>query len=359
MRKIALVNQKGGCGKTTTAINLACFLAGEGKKVLLIDLDPQGHAGVGLGVKGDHVENTIYEVLLGEIPISEAIQTLSGNLDAVLSDVVLSAFEQVMAGGHEREYKLAQSLVDIENNYDYLIIDSPPSVGLLTFNGLVAAEEVIIPVDPSFFSLHGLGKLLETIRIIEETVKHQISIRILATNIDRRTNFCKNVVETLNARFPENCFETAINSCTKLREAASYGKAIADYDKYSAGYRDYENLAMEVLLEETEMKDKSFTLESLLETEGRLEKQEEREIVFKLEASEGAMVQIAGDFNKWVPEPLHLAESQGRALWHKTIPLRQGSYEYKYLVNGLWMPDPDNERTVEDSYGGVNSIINV
>ena len=151
MRKIALVNQKGGCGKTTTAINLACFLAGEGKKVLLIDLDPQGHIKVGLAAKVDHPENTVYEVLLGEIPISEAIQTIDENLDVVLSDVVLSAFEQVMAGEHEREYRLAQSLVDIENDYDYLIIDSPPSVGLLTFNGLVAAEEVIIPVDPSFF----------------------------------------------------------------------------------------------------------------------------------------------------------------------------------------------------------------
>ena len=129
-----------------------------------------------------------------------------------------------MAGGNEREYKLAQSLVDIENDYDYLIIDSPPSVGLLTFNGLVAAEEVIIPVDPSSFSLHGLGKLLDTIQIIEERVDHQLSIKILPTNIDRRTNFCKGVVETLKARFPENCFETIINTCTKLREAASLRK---------------------------------------------------------------------------------------------------------------------------------------
>ncbi len=359
MRKIALVNQKGGCGKTTTAINLACFLAGEGKKVLLIDLDPQGHAGLGLGAKVDHTEESIYEVLLGEMPISEAIQTLSENLDAVLSDVVLSAFEQVMAGGNEREYKLAQSLVDIENDYDYLIIDSPPSVGLLTFNGLVAAEEVIIPVDPSFFSLHGLGKLLDTIEIIEERVRHQLSIKILATNIDNRTNFCKGVVETLKARFPENCFETIINTCTKLREAASLGKSIADYDKYSAGFRDYQNLAIEILIEETEMKDKGYTLASLLEAEGRLEQQEEREIVFKLEAPEGAMVQIAGDFNDWVPESLHFTEFQGRPVWHKTISLRQGSYEYKYLVDGRWITDPANERTADDAYGDVNSVISL
>ena len=130
MRKLILVNQKGGCGKTTTAVNLACCLADEERKVLLIDLDPQGHAGLGLGVKVDQVEHTIYEVLLGEIPIENAIQELNENLDAVLSDVVLSAFEQVMAGAQEREHKLTQSLVDIENDYDYVIIDSPPSVGL-------------------------------------------------------------------------------------------------------------------------------------------------------------------------------------------------------------------------------------
>jgi chromosome partitioning protein len=357
MRKIALVNQKGGCGKTTTAINLARFLAAEGKKVLLIDLDPQGHAGLGLGAKGEQAEKTIYEVLLGEVPISEAIQTVGENLDLVLSDVVLSAFEQVMAGGHEREFKLAQSLVDIEDDYDYLIIDSPPSVGLLTFNGLVAAEEAIIPVDASSFSLHGLEKLLETIQIIEEKVDHRLFVKILATNIDRRTNFCKDVVESLRARFPKNCFKTIINTCTKLREAASRGKAIAEYNESCAGFRDYQDLAMEILKQEAAMKKKGFTIGALLEAEGLLKSPVEREVVFKLEAPETAMVQIAGDFNEWVPESLHFTESQGRALWHKTISLRQGSYEYKYLVDDRWIPDPDNETTADDAYGGINSVI--
>jgi chromosome partitioning protein len=359
MRKIALVNQKGGCGKTTTAINLAHFLAGEGKKVLLIDLDPQGHAGLGLGAEVDHAEKTIYEVLLGKIPISEATQTLKENLDAVLSDVVLSAFEQVMAGASEREYKLTQSLVEVEKNYDYLIIDSPPSVGLLTFNGLVAAEEVIIPVDSSFFSIHGLGKLLDTIRIIEERVRHQLNIKILATNVDLRTNFCRSLVETLKARFPENCFDTMIKTCTRLREAASEGKAIAEFDKHCAGFRDYRSLTREILDEEPEMLARGFTLESFLAAEGRLKLQPEREILFRVEAPEGAVVQIAGDFNEWVPESLDFTESQGRPLWHKTISLRPGSYEYKYLVDGRWIADPANDSTVEDAYGGVNSLISL
>jgi len=161
----------------------------------------------------------------------------------------------------------------------------------------------------------------------------------------------------LRDRFPENCFETIINTCTTLREAASRGKAIAEYNKSCAGFRDYQDLAMEILNEETEMKEKGFTIGSLLEAEGLLKSPVEREIVFKLEAPEGAMVQIAGDFNEWVPESLHFTESQGRPLWHKTISLRQGSYEYKYLVDDRWIPDPDNETTADNAYGGVNSVI--
>jgi len=359
MRKIALVNQKGGCGKTTTAINLASFLAHAGKKVLLIDLDPQGHAGLGLGAKVQQDDRTIYEVLLGEIPIREAIQELGENLDAVLSDVVLSAFEQVMAGAVEREYKLIHSLFDIEDDYDYLIMDSPPSVGLLTFNGLVAAEEVIIPVDPSFFSLHGLGKLLNTIDIIQERVNHEITIRILPTNIDRRTNFSREMVETLRSRFPENCCKTIINTSTKLREAASQGKPISDYDENCAAFHDYHSLTREILDKETEVMARSFSFGSLLAAEGRLESPVAREIVFKLEASKDAAVQIAGDFNEWIPEPLHFSESEDKQLWHISIPLHPGSYEYKYLVDGEWMPDPDNDSTVEDAYGGVNSIVSL
>jgi chromosome partitioning protein len=357
MRKIALVNQKGGCGKTTTAINLASFLAHAGKKVLLIDLDPQGHAGLGLGAHVHQDDNTIYEVLLGEIPIGEAIQGLRENLDAVLSDVVLSAFEQVMAGAVEREYKLTHSLLDIEDDYDYLIMDSPPSVGLLTFNGLVAAEEVIIPVDPSFFSLHGLGKLLDTIEIIQERVNHEITITILPTNIDRRTNFSRDVVETLQSRFPENCCKTIINTSTKLREAASQGKPINEYDENCAASHDYHSLTREILDKETEVMARSFTFDSLLAAEGRLKSPVASEIVFKLEASRDAAVQIAGDFNGWIPEPLHFSESQGKQLWHIAIPLQPGSYEYKYLIDGEWLSDPDNDRTVEDRYGGMNSVV--
>jgi chromosome partitioning protein len=359
MRKMALVNQKGGCGKTTTAVNLASCLAGKGRKVLLIDLDPQGHAGLGLGVKPDQIQESIYEVLSGKIQIIEAIKTLEKNLDAVFSNVVLSAFEQVMAGVPEREFRLAEGLRDIEEDYEYLIIDCPPSVGLLTFNALMACDEVIIPVDSSSFSVHGLAKLLETIQLIEQKAGHELTFRILATNMDRRTNFSNRVVETLRARFPKNCFKTGINTCTRLREAASAGKPIAEYDQHCAAFLDYQQLMKEILRQEAKMKAKSFALKSFVEAKEKVKEPMEKEVAFIIEAPEDAGVQIAGDFNNWVPESLDLTHSHGRPVWQKAIRLSPGLYQYKYLVDGRWVSDPSNKKAADNLLGSTNSVINV
>ena len=352
MRKIALVNQKGGCGKTTTAVNLASCLAGKGRKVLLIDLDPQGHAGLALGVKPDQIEESIYEVLSGKMPSREAIKTVGKNLDAIFSNVVLSAFEQVMAGVPEREFRLAEGLRDIEEDYEYLIIDCPPSVGLLTFNALMACDEAIIPVDSSSFSVHGLAKLLETIKLIEQKAGHRLMFKILATNMDRRTNFSNRVVETLRARFPRNCFKTGINTCTRLREAAAAGKPIGAYDKHCAAFLDYQQLMKEILRQEAKKKAKSFALKAFVEAK-------EKEVAFIIEAPEDASVQIAGDFNSWTPESLHLTHSHGRPVWQKAFRLSPGLYQYKYLVGGRWVSDPGNKKRADDFFGGKNSVINV
>jgi hypothetical protein len=225
----------------------------------------------------------------------------------------------------------------------------------------MASEEVIIPVDPSFFSLHGLGKLLDTIQIIEEKVGHKLSIKILATNIDRRTRFGKNVVEKLQTGFPEDCYKTFINTCTRLREAASFGQPIIEFDKRCSACRDYKNLTEEILNEETEkMAKMSAVAYGLkLESEDRLKQPAQRGIVFTLEAPEDAIVQIAGDFNNWVPEGLHLTRSMTKPLWQKLIPLKPGTYQYKYLIDGRWTHDPANDRLADDFLGGMNSVLNV
>ena len=342
MRRIALVNQKGGCGKTTTAINLSSCLAEKGRKVLLIDLDPQGHSGLGLGITSSQIQETIYEALSGETQISEVIHTIRENLDIIFSNVVLSAFEQKMAGAPAREFRLKQCLMGLENTYDYIILDCPPSIGLLTFNALIASDEAIIPVDSSAFSLNGLGKLLETIQLIEKKIGHELIVRVLPTNIDRRTNFSTYLVETLKSRFPKNCLKTFINSCTRLKEAAYHGKPIIEYDKYCAAFEDYQELAREIIRQEARV---------------RRILQKTKRISFVLEAPENANVQIAGDFNNWVPVGLHLIEAEGKKVWQADIPLMPGTYEYKYVVNGNWMPDPANDKTVEGTFGGINSVI--
>ena len=345
MRKIALVNQKGGCGKTTTAINLASSLASRGKKVLLIDMDPQGHSGLGLGIQPDQMETSTYEVLLGSIPLQQAILVLNENLAGVFSNVVLSAFEQQLAGLPEREYKLSHCLEGTSDQYDFLIIDCPPSVGLLTFNALLAADEVIIPVDPSSFSLNGLEKLLETLQLIQKRTGHTLPFTILATNIDRRTNFGRAIIDSLQTRFPGNSFKTFVNVCTRLREAASLGKPINEYDRHSTACRDYNDLSEEVL--------------ARTPAELPRESSKKREIVFSLRAPHEATVLIAGDFTDWVPRQLRLTEALDGPLWQTTMRLRPGTYQYKYLVDGQWLPDPSNHKKIENNFGSSNSIISI
>ena len=358
MRKITLVNQKGGCGKTTIAINLASCLAEKGEKVLLIDLDPQGHSALGLGYKPDQSGNSLYEVLLGEIPIEEAIHKLKDNLDIIYSDVVLSAFEQVMAGVEGREFKLTQCLKPIQHDYRYLIIDSPPSVGLLTFNGLMASSEIIIPVDPSTFSLNGLGNLLETIKIIEAKVKHQLSIKIVPNNIDMRTNFSRKMVEKLKEIFPVHCLNSFVNSCTALKDAASLGKPILDYDRKCNAFRDFQNLTHEIINSADDTVVETLDLSTIMKTEYMMNPST-KGVVFSLEAPADASVQIAGDFNNWVPEALYMRNLQGKSTWLKAISLKPGAYAYKYVLNGNWISDPANDDTVDDHRGGENSFIQV
>ena len=317
-------------------------------------------------------------MLLGQAPVTRAIRTLRERLDAVLSDVILAAFELVMAGAQERELKLKQALDEVPAHYDYLIIDSPPSLGLLTFNALLASEEAIIPVEPSFFSLQGLQRLLETIQVVESKANHRLSVKVLATSFDRRTNFCREMFSLLQARFPEHFLATVIRNCTALREAARQGKPIGEYDQKCSAFADYQALAREVLNRESmwttthgstidlerlnlaELAVETGTISaSILEAASGSRQPAAREVIFSLEASAQAVVQLAGNFNNWVPESLQFTDSHGTQVWHKTISLNPGSYEYKYVVDGRWLLDPHNSRAIHDPYGGLNSVLNV
>jgi len=251
MRVIASANQKGGCGKTTTAINLSSSLALKGQKVLLVDFDPQAHATMGLNVKPGDLEKSIYDVVTPNkdkpLGIEDILIPIRDNFDLAPSDIILSAFEQELSGLEGREDRLLQAIQPLKGKYDYVVIDCPPSIGHLCFNALRAAEEVIIPIDMSLFSLRGVSKLLEMIILLKDKVGHDVRSRALITMFDRRTRYSRIVLEKVKAEFQTDVFETVIRYNIRLRETADFGLPVGDFDKHSIGHADYENLAEEIL----------------------------------------------------------------------------------------------------------------
>jgi chromosome partitioning protein len=252
MRTIAIINQKGGCGKTTTSINLAACLARLGQKTLLVDMDPQGHCGVGLAVPEEQIERTIYDTLIEDVDgrpakISDVVWQIASDFDLAPSNIKLSAFEQVFAGRTGREDRLSKSLATAGSTYQWAIIDCPPSVGLITFNALKACDEVVVPVETGYFSLHGLAKMMETLEVMKDRCGRDILIRVLPTLYDTRTKLAREVLSELRAKFRDYLMESTVNFNTKLKEAASFGQPITEYDPGSRGYKDFVNLARELM----------------------------------------------------------------------------------------------------------------
>jgi chromosome partitioning protein len=254
MRVIAIANQKGGCGKTTTAINLSASLARNGRKVLLIDMDPQGHAGKGLDVENDETKPTIYNVFCNfegkNNTLDHVTRQIGENFFIAPSNLSLSIIEQVLSMTDGRETRLKQAIERSRQSYDYIVIDCPPSLGLLTFNSLMASSEVFIPIDMGFFSLHGTSRLLSIVDMVRNKTGHAIRAKFIATQYDRRTKISDEILSDIRNHFKHSMFTTLINSNVKLREAARAGKSIIEYEKRCAGYRDYMALAEEVIREE-------------------------------------------------------------------------------------------------------------
>lgn len=248
MRIIAIANQKGGCGKTTTAINLSACLAAKKHPVLLIDLDPQAHASLGLNLKTSDPPHSIYDVFLRLRQLDEIIcEDVYPGLDLAPADSRLYGMDLELGWDIDQESILLNQMKHLNDRYEIIVLDCPPNLGVLTLNALRAADEVIVPVEPSFFSLHGFGKLMETVEVLKTKANHPLVVRALATIVNLRTRFSKEVLDEIRTHFGPATFRTVIRATVRLREAVSHGVPICSYDEESLGAADYDALAQEVL----------------------------------------------------------------------------------------------------------------
>ncbi len=398
MRTIAVINQKGGCGKTTISINLASALAGAGKRTLLVDMDPQSHCAVGLAVPEEQIEQSIYDVLISAgreepVQLREILWEIGERLELAPASIDLAAFEQQMAGVAGREDSLKYVLEQLDDGYDLVVLDCPPSIGLLTFVALRAATDVIVPVDTGYFSLHGLSKQLDTLSVLCKQCPGQINVKILASMYDIRTRIGREILAELRKNFTDKMFKTVVNFNTKLKEATSLGQPINEYDTASKGHRDFAALAGEVVGVEAKEERKEYleslqeqlatissSAEELLETvtpaaevprqvsEGDTGeklaefygvKQLTDAVLFSTLYPRAKNVQIAGDFNNWQPENAPMEKIGANGVWQIKLPLTLGKYRYRFVVDGQWQQDPYNEQTELNPFGELNSVIEV
>ncbi|AXI00669.1 ParA family protein [Sporosarcina sp. PTS2304] len=245
---IAIANQKGGVGKTTTSVNLSACLAHIGKKVLLIDSDPQGNATSGVGINKGDVQDCIYNMLIDDVPVQDVIlQTNIENLDIIPATISLAGAEIELVSTISREVRMKHAIQDIKGQYDYVIIDCPPSLGLLTLNALTASDSIIIPVQCEYYALEGLSQLLSTIRLVQKHLNESLYIDgVLLTMFDARTNLGIQVIEEVKKYFQDKVYKTIIPRNVRLSEAPSHGKPIILYDSRSKGAEVYLELAKEV-----------------------------------------------------------------------------------------------------------------
>lgn len=384
MKTISIANQKGGCGKTTTAINLSSALAVLGKRILLIDLDPQSHASYGLGIMNQTVNKSVYNVLTDNpdkiCPLSECILHVTQNLDIAPSNILLSTLEQELKDKEDAVSRLYDVIASSKLNYDYILVDCPPSLGFLTFNALRAADMILVPIDMSAFSLMGVAKLLGMLELIKVKIGHSPRVNSLATIFDKRTKYSETMLNEIKSLFKEQLLNTIIRMNVALKKAVSKGISVIHFDKESNGAQDYLALAKEILNieagEASQAAEQAKAIMALAQTpEPQIESSSEqsapmnasailenavrsmvKDMVFAINAPSAREIYVVGDFNQWkIDESARLTKSEdGR--WEKKVNLSPGRYKYKFIVDGEWVADSQNPEREPNRFGTFDSI---
>jgi len=378
MRVIAIANQKGGCGKTTTAINLAAVLALQGKRVLLIDLDPQAHATLGLNIESEHsLYNVISKLAARKLNIEEIIVTVENTFDIVPSNILVGTLEQELADEIGRELKLTQILAPLKSRYDDILIDCPPSLGFLTVNAMRACEEIIVPVETSRFSLQGVERLLEIVNLIRERLDHTIECRVLVTMFDSRLRHSFSLLAKIKERYSKILLDTIIHVNVKLKESVVMGETVARYDKYSRGFKDYYSLAKELInlwgenvltgATATRISTTTVSQNRIAEVTPPAQSRIEKEISvvkgepstrFHLDAPDAQSVYVTGSFNNWsLDESCRMKPQDGQ--WFAELTLSPGRHRYRFIVDGKWQEDPINPLREQNPFGDLDSIVEV
>lgn len=387
MNIIAIANQKGGCGKTTTAINLAAGLGEKGHRTLLIDADPQGHASLGLGQRRQE-EPGLYEVFALDFPIDQAIiQNVTKDVDLIPATISLAAVEHVLADMPKRERQLHDHLQNVASRYEYVIIDCPPALGLLSINAIRAANRVLVPIDMSLFSIDGIERLSETVDLVAQKYNLDIEINILPTLVDKRTRLCRKFLLSIWERYQDNVLPVMIHNTVRLKEAACEGQSVIQFDPRSIAAKDYRELTDEVLrksstdlliadeelswlmnhIDDTheipqlthevipadEEDDLTDNVLAVTGEDGNLQRVE---LVYPDFA--GRELKIAGEFNNWAPDEGVETIIDGDDI-RKIFYVEPGEYQYRLIIDGKWRNDPTNPDQILNSLGVHTSMLKV